>query len=210
MAGFFAAAAKTPFSTLIIVSEMTGDYRLLLPSLWVCSIAFLLSDEKPLYQAQVEGRSRSLAHKGEYVAEVLDGVFVDRFVKPSHDFHCLRSSDTLSTAIARFDSSKYPVLPVVNDTQHLQGVVVLDEVHRAEHSENARPWLLVEDIMRRIDEPLSRDDRLDRAMELFARYDLLALPVTDRDVDGHVIGLVRRSDVAQAYLRHLHASPAAM
>ena len=27
MGGFFAAAAKTPFSTLIIVSEMTGDYR---------------------------------------------------------------------------------------------------------------------------------------------------------------------------------------
>ena len=30
MAGFFAAAAKTPFSTLIIVSEMTGGYTLLL------------------------------------------------------------------------------------------------------------------------------------------------------------------------------------
>ncbi len=31
MAGFFAAAAKTPFSTLVIVSEMTGNYNLLLP-----------------------------------------------------------------------------------------------------------------------------------------------------------------------------------
>src|SRR5262249_36638882 len=27
MAGFFAAAAKTPFSTLVIVSEMTGSYN---------------------------------------------------------------------------------------------------------------------------------------------------------------------------------------
>ena len=35
MAGFFAAAAKTPFSTLVIVSEMTGNYNLLLPTLWV-------------------------------------------------------------------------------------------------------------------------------------------------------------------------------
>ncbi len=56
MAGFFAAAAKTPFSTLIIVSEMTGDYKLLLPALWVCTIAFLVSDEEPLYQAQVKSR----------------------------------------------------------------------------------------------------------------------------------------------------------
>ena len=37
MAGFFAAAAKTPFSTLVMVSEMTGNYNLLLPTLWVCA-----------------------------------------------------------------------------------------------------------------------------------------------------------------------------
>ena len=53
MAGFFAAAAKTPFSTLIIVSEMTGGYHLLLPALWVCVLAFLLSDEKSIYSAQM-------------------------------------------------------------------------------------------------------------------------------------------------------------
>ena len=37
MAGFFAAAAKTPFSTLVMVSELTGNYNLLLPTLWVCA-----------------------------------------------------------------------------------------------------------------------------------------------------------------------------
>ena len=44
MAGFFAAAAKTPFSTLIMVSELTGNYNLLLPTLWVCTMSFLFSD----------------------------------------------------------------------------------------------------------------------------------------------------------------------
>ena len=44
VAGFFAAAAKTPFSTLVIVSKkMTGGYGLLLPALWVCTLTFLLS-----------------------------------------------------------------------------------------------------------------------------------------------------------------------
>ncbi len=67
MAGFFAAAAKTPFSTLVIVSEMTGNYNLLLPTLWVCALAFLLSDEQSIYSSQVESRSRSPAHQGDYV-----------------------------------------------------------------------------------------------------------------------------------------------
>jgi CIC family chloride channel protein len=58
MAGFFAAAAKTPLSTLVMVSELTGNYNLLLPTLWVCTIAFLLSDEQSIYSAQVQSRSR--------------------------------------------------------------------------------------------------------------------------------------------------------
>ena len=73
MAGFFAAAAKTPFSTLIIVSEITGGYHLLLPALWVCALAFILSDEQSIYSSQVESRSRSPAHQGAYVRQVLAG-----------------------------------------------------------------------------------------------------------------------------------------
>jgi CIC family chloride channel protein len=63
MAGFFSAAARTPFSTLVIVSEMTGDYHLLLPALWVCVLAFILSDDHLLYRSQVENRAASPAHR---------------------------------------------------------------------------------------------------------------------------------------------------
>lgn len=48
MAGCFAAASRTLFSTVVIVSELTGGYQLLLPLLWVCSLAFLLSDDHPI------------------------------------------------------------------------------------------------------------------------------------------------------------------
>jgi CIC family chloride channel protein len=63
MGGFFAAAAKTPFSTLIIVSEMTGSYHLLLPAIWVCILSFMLSDEHSLFRSQVENRAASPAHR---------------------------------------------------------------------------------------------------------------------------------------------------
>ncbi|MCA9057565.1 MAG: chloride channel protein, partial [Planctomycetaceae bacterium] len=35
MAGFFAGCAHAPISTIIMVSEMTGSYQLLLPTMWV-------------------------------------------------------------------------------------------------------------------------------------------------------------------------------
>src|SRR5262249_42176629 len=146
MAGLFAAAAKTPFSTIIIVSEMTGDYRLLLPALWVCSVAFLVSDEQPLYRSQVESRSRSPAHQGSFVREVLAGVKVAQFHQPGRGFPYLLPEDTFPMVIQRFDSAASPVLPVVDTDQRLQGVVVLEEVHLAGQGQHARPWLLAADL----------------------------------------------------------------
>jgi CIC family chloride channel protein len=204
MAGFFAAAAKTPFSTLIIVSEMTGDYKLLLPALWVCTVAFLVSDGQPLYRSQVESRSRSPAHQGSYVREVLSGLRVARFLHPGKPFPSVGPHDTLATISDRFEETGSPVLPVLDEAGRLQGVVVLEEVHLAAQASHARAWLLAADLMRPLQRPLRPEDRLDKAMELFAEHDLLALPVEDAGQGGRVVGLVRRSDVAQAYLRQLH------
>src|SRR5262249_40618738 len=102
----------------------------------------------------------------------------------------------------RLGESGYPLLPVVDDAGCLQGVVVLDEVHLAGQG-SAGTWLLAADLMRPGVEPLTPEDRLDRAMELFVEQDLLALPVVNDPREWRVIGLVRRSDVAQAYLRKL-------
>jgi CBS domain-containing protein len=45
-------------------------------------------------------------------------------------------------------------------------------------------------------------------MQLFAENDLLVLPVVDDSPRRRVIGLVRRSDLARAYLRKLQGGPA--
>jgi chloride channel protein, CIC family len=52
MAGFFAAAAKTPFSTLAIVCELTGDFGLIAPALGVCVGCYLLSGWDSLFDSQ--------------------------------------------------------------------------------------------------------------------------------------------------------------
>jgi CBS domain-containing protein len=71
-------------------------------------------------------------------------------------------------------------------------------------ADKSRSWLLAADLMRPLERPLCPDDRLDEAMELFAESDLLAMPVVESVKGGRVVGLVRRSDLAQAYLRQVH------
>jgi chloride channel protein, CIC family len=62
MAGFFAACAHAPISTIIMVAEITGDYQLLLPTMWVSMICFLLNRRWTLYIKQVPTRMDSPAH----------------------------------------------------------------------------------------------------------------------------------------------------
>ena len=119
MAGFFAAAAKTPFSTLIIVSEMTGGYHLLLPSLWVCTLSFILSDKQSIYSSQVESRSLSPAHQGSNVRKVLAEVRVSQFLSPGQSITTLAAQDSLAKVIDRLSGVPYSVLPVVDANNRL-------------------------------------------------------------------------------------------
>ncbi len=207
MAGFFSAAAKTPFSTLIIVSEMTGDYRLLLPALWVCTLSFLISDEEPLYQSQVASRSKSAAHRGDFVRDRIAGVEIRRFVNEGQHAPTLNPSDSVAEVAAQFDAATYSVLPVVTTEAQLLGIVVLDELHLALKGGSADSWLVAADLMRTNIQPLHLDDTLDVAMQLFMENDVLALPLVEGFDSKRLVGIVRRAEVARAYLSMLQGEP---
>jgi CIC family chloride channel protein len=211
MAGFFAAAAKTPFSTLVMVGEMTGNYNLLLPTLWVCALAFLLSDEQSIYSSQVESRALSPAHQGDYVREVLAGLSVSQYVTPGREYTTLRPGDHMPEIVRLFNAvGSYPALPVVDAQGRLLGVVGLEEVLLASQAPNLAPLVVAADLMQGDVTPLVPEDHLDRALELFVESDLLALPVVDNPHDRRVIGVVKRVDISSTYLRHVHGKPGSL
>jgi CIC family chloride channel protein len=205
MAAFFAAAAKTPFSTLIIVSEMTGGYHLLLPALWVCVLAFVLSDRQSLYGSQLETRSRSPAHRGAIGRLLFDDTRVSVFVDPNANVPVLELQDSLAHVIERFTESRLGVLPVVDDEKRLLGIINLEEVLIA--TQTAGSLVVAADLMRTDVAPLSAEDRLDIAQERFVDADVLALPVVASNADLRVLAMVKRFDVASAYVQAIHGRP---
>jgi CIC family chloride channel protein len=69
MAAVFAGTARVPIATLVMVSEMTGGYGLIVPSMLATSLAFVVQRAvserfrySRLYEAQVELRSDSPTH----------------------------------------------------------------------------------------------------------------------------------------------------
>ena len=62
MAGFVAAAIRIPLTAIVIVSEISGNHELLLPTMWTCGIAFWLNNGWSLYRSQVHDREASPVH----------------------------------------------------------------------------------------------------------------------------------------------------
>ena len=149
MAGFFAAAAKTPFSTIVMVSELTGSYSLLLPTLWVCALTFLLSDEQSIYSSQVDSRSRSPAHQTDFVRVMLSGLTVKQFVNQNRQVPMVHPDEPLNSVFSQFESNAHTVLPVVDADRKLIGVISLEEAYIAVNVSNLRPIVLAADLMRR-------------------------------------------------------------
>jgi chloride channel protein, CIC family len=205
MAGFFAAAAKTPFSTLVIVTEMTGGYHLLLPALWVCALAFILSDRQSIYSSQLESRARSPAHRGTLAQQTLVDSGVSQYVRTPSPLPWLRPEESLSAVIDRLTQLRYAALPVTDAEQRLLGVVTLEDVLVAS-GVDSRTLIVAADLMRTDVTPILSGASILSAQEAFVENDMLALPVIDNERDQRVLGLVKRFDVASAYLRMVQGS----
>lgn len=78
MAAFFAGAAKVPVASIVMVSEMTGGYHLLVPLMLACAISYIVSGDWTIYENQVEARIDSPAHREEFSIDILEEIEVGK------------------------------------------------------------------------------------------------------------------------------------
>ena len=126
MASFFAAAANTPISTIIIVSEMTGNYHLLAPSMWTCMIAYLIARRHSLYHKQVVSRFDSVVHSGGMLDRVLKNITVGEALRTNmkrREVETIRPDSPIREVLDRFETSEHTCFPVVTEGGALVGLV---------------------------------------------------------------------------------------
>lgn len=78
MAAVFAGAAHVPFATMMMVTEMTGGYTLLVPAALAVMLSYLVQTRlaahfryRSIYEAQVPSRSESPAHHSHHLEAAL-------------------------------------------------------------------------------------------------------------------------------------------
>jgi len=94
MAAVFGGAARVPIATMLMVTEMTGGYHLLVPAALAVVLSFMLQGAlarhlkyKSLYEAQVLERIDSPAHHLDHVEAALKLLREKKFLVPPNITH---------------------------------------------------------------------------------------------------------------------------
>ena len=202
MAGFFAGAAHAPISTIIMVGELTGDYGLLLPTMWVSTLCFVLCHRWTLYHEQLASRLDSPAHRGDFLVDVLEGINVGDV--PLEQRATVFQGMLLGDIVQLIATSRQNYFPVVDKEARFVGIFSSDDVRS--HLFNDSVWQLANarDVMTTRVVTVTPKDDLNVALKRFTELNLDELPVVEAVCPTQLIGMLRRRDVIACYNQKLH------
>lgn len=201
MAGFFAGAANTPISTLIMVCELSGNYGLLTPLMLVCAVALLFSRGFTIYDKQVPTRVDSPAHRGEFMIDVLEGLKVSDAIDIPNEVSTVEETTPLRKIIHLITVSRSSYFPVVDSAGHMTGIFDIHDVRRLLTEEILPNLVIAKDIAIAIKDVITvtPDEDLNNALRKFTLKNLEELPVVDPENSQKVIGMVSRRNLITAY-----------
>jgi CIC family chloride channel protein len=201
MAAFFAGAAKVPVSSLVMVSEMTGGYGLLVPLMLTNAIAFLFTPRSiSIYENQVNSRAQSGAHENEFFFDVLERIRVAECLAAGARLITFLRNAPLSEVVNAVSNADQPVFPVLNADSSVYGIIDMDDVRVLFGTHALTEGLVVaEDLCVRDFRVTTPAESLAGAMRKLRKTRLEAIPVVESKDSQLLVGIISRRDISNAY-----------
>lgn len=203
MAGFFAGVSKTPIATLIMVSELTGNYGLLAPLMLVCVVAMIAFRRNSIYQKQVNSRMDSPVHLGDFIVDVLEGVTVADLADQGRRPTLIPQSLPLPQILERIATAEGAYYPVVDDERRMTAIFSINDVRRILAEDLPPNLVLARDIAISQVITATPEDPLTDVMRRLSSRGLEEIPVVDPDEPHRVLFMLTRRAVLARYASEL-------
>ncbi|MGD9016929.1 MAG: chloride channel protein [Desulfobacterales bacterium] len=199
MAGFFTAVSNTPISTIIFVSEMTNSYHLLLPSLLVCSVAYLASQRWTIYEKQIKNRFASPAHSGEFFVDVLQTIRVKDLMHLVKKVNLIPENMPFLEFKRFFSRTKQHYFPVMDQHGRLTGIFSSTDIRGVLFSSEIENLVVMKDICTSDIIVTHAGEDLNTVLQKFTTKNIDSLPVVQEDDYGILLGMLNRREVIAFY-----------
>jgi CIC family chloride channel protein len=198
MAAVLAGTVHAPLTAILLLFEMTHDYRIILPLMFAVAISLYISkyiQRDSVYNHSLALNGIRLEHGRE--VDVLEGLKVSEVI--TSDCGTLKESDTIESALEQFAQSRHHGLPVTDNRGNLVGMLTMNDVEDYQDQHPEAQNIRVGEICIQNLVTVTPNDTLSLALRKMGASDIGRLPVVELENPKHLIGMLRRSDIIRSY-----------
>lgn len=203
MGGVVAAATHGPISAILIIFEMSNDYKIILPLMITCILAAVIAmrlKDESIYTLKLKLRGINLFEGRE--TNVLKSLTVKSIYNPTVEL--LLESEPFDHIVDKMANSNHSQFYVIDNENRLKGSISINEIRQTiTEYENLKHLLIAGDIMNSNVVTVNIDDNLDNVMKEFGRFNLDELPVITNENGHKILGTVWQQDIIEAYNRQV-------
>ncbi len=198
MGAVVSATTHGPLAAILILFEMTGTYKIILPLMLACIIATIASGQfsrESIYTLKLMRRGVNIKEGKE--VNVLKSLFVKDVMTPHVE--TINEALPLGQMAQLISKSKFNSFPVINDQKQLIGIVSFNDYNEAIFDENLKDLVVAKDIASTELVTVSLEENLYTALEKISLKDFAVLPVVSAQDPSHLEGVISRRDIIGAY-----------
>jgi len=206
MAAVFSAAARAPLTSMLIVFEMSNDYRLILPLMAAGMVASTFAQwlhDDSIYSLKLT--KRGIRFEQGRDMDIMQTVQVEEVMNKAPI--TMQIEQSVADLFGAFQETHLGGFPVLSSDNTLYGMVTMQDmertiqdIERTLHRKdiNLRD-LKVWDVATPDPVTVFPDEPIWSAIRKMAPRDLARLPVVSRHNPKQFVGLISRSDIVRAY-----------
>ncbi len=197
MGGVLAGINSVPITAIMLVFEVTGDYRFILPLMLVSIISFLVTiyfNRSNVYTVELMNQGIDVTKRGE--VDLLGKVRVKELMRT--DFDLVDQKTSFRDLFQMLMNSSLGDVFVTDSMERLAGIITLKDVRLAITDNDLVDLLIARDLAAAVPS-VREDDPVSLAIQKIKMYDIDTIPVINNDRDRKITGALTHHDILQAY-----------
>jgi CIC family chloride channel protein len=195
MGAVVAAATHAPITAIIIIFELTNDYKIILPLMLSSIIASFLTvgiHKESIYTMKL--KRRGILFKEGREVNILRSLFVKDHI--SQDFSAFLNTERVGKIIDEAIGGKHHAFHIKDSEDNYVGCFSLNQLKKHFLQKELLDSFVIAQDLAVPDIHIGYEENLERAMEIFGREDVDEIAILK---DQKFLGVVKRKDVIEAY-----------
>jgi CIC family chloride channel protein len=202
MGAVLAAAVHAPLASILIVFELTQDYKVMLPAMLACVVATTtarLIFPDSIYTQGLRRRGLNLNSHADM--NLLRRLSIEQVaLEPAVRVHFGDAFQKIIDLSAQTGAGDFVV---VDGSGQYLGMIVAEDIRTVLMQREAIPLLTCGEVMRTDVPVVKNTDDMSTALAIFAGSDVSRIPMAVTNSPEHVVGLVSRAALMRRYQQEL-------